>query len=154
HLGLRFDPGFKGPGLKVKDVLPEGPADKKKHRVKPGETVVSIDGQKVDSSIDLTKVLNGAIDRDIRLVVRTSGTAGLSKKFRLVGMDRKGDAPAEGKPIPKDAEGILATLRALKESSGKKSLMIKADDVAPAIHGVRIQEAAAALKLPIAPWPA
>ena len=70
HLGLRFDPEFKGPGLKVKDVLPDGPSDTKKNAVKPGEVVASIDGTAVDPSMDLTKVLNGPIDRDVNLVVK------------------------------------------------------------------------------------
>lgn len=70
HLGLRFDPAYKGPGLKVQDVLPDGPADKKKNRVREGEVVLSIDGTTVDPSMDLTKVLNGPIDRDIRLVIK------------------------------------------------------------------------------------
>jgi tricorn protease len=70
HLGLRFDPEFKGPGLKVKDVFGDGPADKKKNRVNVGDVVISIDGTIVDPSMDLTKVLNGPIDRDIKLVVK------------------------------------------------------------------------------------
>ncbi len=70
HLGLRFAPDHKGPGLKVRDVLPDGPADHKKTRIEPGELVVSIDGTTVDPSMDLTKVLNGPIERDVKLVVR------------------------------------------------------------------------------------
>lgn len=30
HLGVRFDSTFAGPGLKVRDVLPDGPADLKR----------------------------------------------------------------------------------------------------------------------------
>ena len=70
HLGLRFEPGHKGPGLKVRDVLPGGPTDHKATRVEPGETVLAVDGTTVDPGLDLTKVLNGPIDRDVRLTVR------------------------------------------------------------------------------------
>jgi tricorn protease len=70
HLGLRFDPEHAGPGLKVRDVLPEGPADQSRWKIEPGELVVRIDGQAVDPDMDLTAVLNGPIDRDITLVVR------------------------------------------------------------------------------------
>ncbi len=70
HLGLRFDPKFKGPGLKVRDVILDGPADKADSRIDAGEIVLSIDGQAVDPDMDLTKVLNGSVARDIALKVK------------------------------------------------------------------------------------
>ncbi len=72
HLGLRFDPEYKGPGLKVRDVIPDGPTDKKKTKVNSGEIVASIDGTVVDPSMDLTRVLNGPLERDITLVVKNA----------------------------------------------------------------------------------
>ena len=70
HLGVRFDPAHKGPGLRVRDVLPDGPADQNKSRVRAGEVIVSIDGTAVNPDTDLTTVLNGPSARDIRLKVR------------------------------------------------------------------------------------
>jgi tricorn protease len=70
HLGARFDPSYLGPGLKVRDVLPESPSDKAKSRLKAGDIILSIDGHRVDPSMDLTQVLNGPLDRDIQLVVQ------------------------------------------------------------------------------------
>ena len=70
HLGLRFDPEHTGPGLKVRDVLPGGPADQTRWKVEPGELVVRIDGEAVDPDMDLTALLNGPLDRDVSLVVR------------------------------------------------------------------------------------
>ena len=70
HLGVRFDPTDKGPGLKVRDVIPDGPADRAGMRIKAGETVLAIDGTTVDPALDLTTVLNGKPERDIRLKVR------------------------------------------------------------------------------------
>ena len=70
HLGARFDPAYLGPGLKVRDVLPESPSDKVKSRLKAGDIILSIDGTRVDPSMDLTQVLNGPLDRDIQLVVQ------------------------------------------------------------------------------------
>jgi tricorn protease len=67
HLGVRFDPDHKGPGLKVRDVLPEGPADQKRSKINPGDVVVGIDGTPVDAGMDLTRVLNGPPNRDVRL---------------------------------------------------------------------------------------
>jgi tricorn protease len=70
HLGVRFDPAHQGPGLKVRDVLPKGPADQKKSRIEPGEIILAVDGTPVDPSMDLTAVLNGPPARDIVLKVR------------------------------------------------------------------------------------
>ena len=70
YLGLRFDPEYKGPGLRVRSVVPDSPADLKRSKVDPGEVVASVDGKVVDPSMDLTTVLNGPIDRDITLVVK------------------------------------------------------------------------------------
>lgn len=69
HLGVRFDSEHKGPGLKVRDVLPEGPADQKKSRLNPGDMITSIDGTNVDMSMDLTTVLNSPPGKEFRLKV-------------------------------------------------------------------------------------
>jgi tricorn protease len=83
HLGLRFEPGsvHKGPGLKVRDVIPGSPADHRASRVEPGEVVLSIDGTTVDPALDLTKVLNGPIERDVRLTVQ--GRDGKTREVTL-----------------------------------------------------------------------
>jgi len=70
HLGVRFQPDFPGPGLKVRDVLPRGPADYKKSQLKAGEIIVQIDDTPVDPNMDLTRVLNGPLARDVHLRVR------------------------------------------------------------------------------------
>lgn len=73
HLGVRFDESHKGQGIKVRDVLPDGPADHKKSKLNAGDIIVSIDGATVDSSMDLTTVLNGQAQRDIVLKVKDAG---------------------------------------------------------------------------------
>ena len=70
HLGVRFDGGHHGPGLRIRDVLTDGPADRVSSKLVAGETVLAIDGVTVDPDYDLTQVLNGSLDRDIRLLVR------------------------------------------------------------------------------------
>ena len=72
---MRFEPGFKGPGLKVRDVIPKGPADHQKSRIVSGEVILTIDGVSVDTSMDLTEVLNGPLERDIRLTVQDKDAA-------------------------------------------------------------------------------
>jgi len=58
HLGVRSEPDYEGPGLKVRDVLPKGPADRAKSRIEPG--------------MALTTVLNGVTDQDLHLSVRNA----------------------------------------------------------------------------------
>jgi tricorn protease len=70
HLGVRFEPGFQGPGLKVKDVLPDGPADQKRSKLNAGDVVVSINGTAVNPDTDLTTVLNGPPGREFHLKVK------------------------------------------------------------------------------------
>jgi len=69
HLGVRFVEGFKGPGLLVRDIIPGSPADREKSKLQTDDIVLAIDGHPVDPSIDLTKILNGQMDRDITLRV-------------------------------------------------------------------------------------
>jgi tricorn protease len=70
HLGVRFEPDYQGPGLRVRDVLPNGPAAKTGSQLDPGDLVLAIDGTPVDPDFDLTQLLTGPLDRDIRLRVK------------------------------------------------------------------------------------
>lgn len=83
HLGVRFDDEFMGPGLKVKDVIPNGPAMDDDSRINPGEIILSIDGTTVDPAMDLTTVLNGQSQRDIHLIVKSADDAAEERKVVL-----------------------------------------------------------------------
>lgn len=71
HLGLRFDLNYAGPGLKVRDVLINGPTYRKDAKVVSGEIVLAVDDKPVDRNVDLTSVLNGVLDRDIKLEIQS-----------------------------------------------------------------------------------
>ncbi len=81
HLGVRFERSFAGPGLKIRDVLTAGPADKPHSRLHGGEIILKIDGQAVDGKTDLTVALNGPIDREVLLSVQDA--AGKTRDVRL-----------------------------------------------------------------------
>ncbi|MEZ6041633.1 MAG: S41 family peptidase [Planctomycetaceae bacterium] len=83
HPGLRFDLKFKGPGLRVKDVIPGGPAEEKNSRIEPGEIVLSINGTSVDSAMDLTTVLTGRLDQDLILRVKSKGKKPVEREVAL-----------------------------------------------------------------------
>lgn len=84
HLGLRFDPAFAGPGWKVRDVLPKGPASHSASRIQPGEIVLRIDGRDVQPTTDMSEVLNGPIERDIALRVLTADGTERDVKLRPI----------------------------------------------------------------------
>jgi tricorn protease len=75
HLGVRFDPDFAGPGWKVRDILPKGPADRPASRIKAGEVVLSVDGTSITKQLGLPDLLNGPPERDVRLTVSDGETS-------------------------------------------------------------------------------
>ena len=72
HLGLRFVEDWKGPGLKVRDVIRNSPAAREDSLVEAGELVMAIDGKSVDPGMDIATVLTGRSDREIRVSVRNA----------------------------------------------------------------------------------
>ena len=70
HLGVRFALAFKGAGLRVRDVLPESPAAREGSRIKRGEIITHIDGQKIGPDTDLAKLLTGRLDFPVGFSLR------------------------------------------------------------------------------------
>ncbi len=68
-LGLRFDPNYKGKGLKIKSVIPDGPCDKEKARVKPGEILISIDGNTIEKNTNIHQLLNDKVGEKVEIEV-------------------------------------------------------------------------------------
>src|SRR5262249_28691500 len=58
-LGLIFEEGYAGPGLKIAEVLKRGPADRRGISLKPGEGVTAIDGVTLTAETNLSKLPNG-----------------------------------------------------------------------------------------------
>jgi tricorn protease len=74
-LGLLFDESYRGPGLKVAEVLKRGPADKRGINLRAGDIIVSIDGVDLSAEPDLSKHLNDKSNEMVTLQVLTSATA-------------------------------------------------------------------------------
>jgi tricorn protease len=58
-LGLLFDESYRGPGLKVAEVLKRGPADKRGLALKPGDVILSLDRTEITEKTNLSRLLNG-----------------------------------------------------------------------------------------------
>jgi tricorn protease len=85
HLGVRWDFSHAGPGLKVRDVIPDGPADRPGVEIAAGDVVLSIEGTPVEASTDLARVLNGpAVREDLALTLRKPDGAERSVRIRPV----------------------------------------------------------------------
>ena len=57
-LGAFYDPSHKGVGVKVAEVIKEGPLDRAGMNVKPGTIIESVDGETVAADKDLAQYLN------------------------------------------------------------------------------------------------
>jgi tricorn protease len=76
-LGVIFDDGFDGPGLRIAEVLEGGPADRVASRLEPGEVVLSIGGSPIGKATDVSELLDDAAEE--RILVRVRGTYGAER---------------------------------------------------------------------------
>ena len=68
-LGLLYDDGFEGPGLKIAEILKRGPADKRGINLKPGEIIVAVDGTDLTVNTNISQLLNDKVDKIVTLQV-------------------------------------------------------------------------------------
>jgi tricorn protease len=68
-LGLLYDDAYKGPGLKIKEVLKRGPADRRGLNLKAGDVIVALDGVELTPQVDVSKVLNDKVSESVTLHV-------------------------------------------------------------------------------------
>jgi tricorn protease len=71
QLGIEFDEDYAGPGLKVVKVMPNGPADREPHKVRPGDYILAIDGTDVRWEEGIWKTLQDKVGRTVELLVNS-----------------------------------------------------------------------------------
>ena len=71
-LGLIFDETFKGPGLKVAEVLKRGPADKRGINLKAGDVILAIDRTELTDKTNISKLLNAKLNETVLLEVTSN----------------------------------------------------------------------------------
>jgi tricorn protease len=71
-LGLIFDETYSGPGLKIKEVLKRGPADRRGISLFKDDLLLAIDGVEITPTTDLSKLLNGKVDEQVTIQVAGS----------------------------------------------------------------------------------
>ncbi|MCH5240838.1 MAG: PD40 domain-containing protein [Muribaculaceae bacterium] len=71
-LGAFFDENYTDEGLKIAEIFPRGPLANKSAGVKPGDIIVSIDGDEIKSGQDYYPLLEGKAGKKVRLGIKTS----------------------------------------------------------------------------------
>lgn len=87
-LGLIFDDTYTGPGLKVREVLKRGPADKKGLAIKVGDIVTHIDRVELTPAVNVSKLLNNKAGEGVSLRVKDKPDATAKRDVELVAADR------------------------------------------------------------------
>ncbi len=68
-LGLIFDPAYNGPGLKITEIVRNGPADQRGLKIKPGDLLLKIEGTDLTPDVDVAKLLNDRAGETISVLV-------------------------------------------------------------------------------------
>lgn len=114
-LGLIFDDGYKGPGLKVAEILKRGPADKRGIGLKAGDVVLAIDRVEVTDKVNLAQLLNGKVNETVLLDVTSNPANPMGKRkveTQAIGRDKVTDLMYE-RWAAQNAEAVS------KQSGGK-----------------------------------
>ncbi len=64
-LGLLYDHAYQGEGMKVDEVIAEGPFDQPDVSIRPGDVIIAIDGEKLPASGGVNRLLTGKADRTV-----------------------------------------------------------------------------------------
>jgi tricorn protease len=73
ELGLIFERGDAGPGLKIAEIVKDGPADRRGLSLHAGDRIVSIDGTEITDRVNLARLLNDKVGEPIVLHVVPDG---------------------------------------------------------------------------------
>jgi tricorn protease len=75
ELGLLFDESYRGPGLKIREIIKRGPADRRGLNLKPGDLIRSIDRVELTDQICVERLLNDKIGENVVLQVTSNAAA-------------------------------------------------------------------------------
>ena len=73
-LGVFYDNNYTGKGMKISEIIAEGPLDKAVSKVKAGNIIEKIDGIDIDNSLDYYQLLNRKADKTTLLDVYDPST--------------------------------------------------------------------------------
>lgn len=76
-LGLFFDERYDGDGLKIKEVLDQGPFAQRDTKVKAGDIITAIDGDTILAGRDYNYMLDGKADKLVTITLRSGSKSRL-----------------------------------------------------------------------------
>jgi Tol biopolymer transport system component/C-terminal processing protease CtpA/Prc len=68
-LGVFYNPDYKGSGVKIDEVIKEGPLDKAGFNIKPGMIIEQIDGETISADKDIAQFLNRKSGKNTLLLI-------------------------------------------------------------------------------------
>lgn len=68
-LGIVADPEHRGPGIRLADVIPDGPADKPESTIAVGEYILTLDGEEISNNEHFQELLSGRAGERVKLTV-------------------------------------------------------------------------------------
>ena len=69
HLGMMIDPRHPGSGLKIAEIVKDGPADQRGLNLRAGDRIVAIDGTELTAKTEVSKLLNDKVGEIVVLHV-------------------------------------------------------------------------------------
>ncbi len=90
-LGLFYDESYEGDGLKIKEIMAQGPLTLKKNEVTAGCIIERIDGVKIEKDTDYFPLLEGKEDKPVRLSVVTPAGKRLEVTVKACSMSKEND---------------------------------------------------------------
>lgn len=72
-LGVFYDQAYRGNGMKIEEVIKDGPLDKAGFNIKPGMIIEAIDGETITPDKDLAQYLNRKAGKPVLLSVNDAG---------------------------------------------------------------------------------
>jgi tricorn protease len=75
HLGIAADPEHRGPGVRVAEVMPDGPADEPESTIAVGEYIMTLDGEEVANNEHFHELLSGRAGERVKLTVNAEPKA-------------------------------------------------------------------------------
>lgn len=93
-LGLLFDPKYPGPGLRILEVVRNGPADRRGLDIKPGDLLLKINYKDVTPDVDTAQLLNDRAGETVVLhLTRNAADPKATRKALVQAVPRKAMAP-------------------------------------------------------------
>jgi tricorn protease len=87
-LGLLYDVNYSGNGLKVDEVLANGPFDKAASKIDVGSVITAVNGTAIDADTDMGELFNGIIGKKTLVEFTTSGGEKVQEVVSPVGAAR------------------------------------------------------------------